>query len=529
LKQAVELASRQSKDPYAPVYGSQVADDLRIIEPVFNPASLAKLPLQNNTLMPCIAAMVTNVHGFGETFDYVGPEGQDKGVEAVKELRYLQQLLAQPNADETFTDLREKVGKDFETIGYAAIEVIRSLNGEIAAFYHIPAHTVRATTTDKEPHVITEYVLRDDKWEEIEVEKHFRRFVQLRDGMAIKDKTFFKEFGDDRVVSSKTGQVQDSASDEDTASEILFFSNYVPGFFYGVPKWVCQLPAILGSWESEIVNLQFFKDNGIPAMAVLVAGGALPDETVSEIRAAFNGRKGLESINRVVVIEAQSVADNSSVIEGAPPAPRLDIKPLAGERQQDGLFQEYDKNNREKIRGSMRIPANFLGLGHEYTYASAAASAMVAESQVFGPERNKFDRMVNNYLLRRDNKVPRYWRMKSNPVKLVDNDTFVKAMDGFEKSGAMSANRAIELSNSLLGTSTPRIDSPWANLPFGIITKLAEKGMVKIGDNGDIEFTEAAPPPDVTPPAPPSGKEPPNPKDPATAPPQDKKPGGKKK
>ena len=483
LKQAYDISSRHEEDAYASLYNTPLVDSqLTILEPIFNPRQLAKLPLQNNTLGPCIAAMVTNVDGFGFTLEYIGEEGQDESEEAMQEKKRLMSLAKQPNPEESLTDLRGKVRKDLESVGWAGIEVIRGGDGAVVAYYHVPAHTLRQTTQEQVGVPTDVWIERDGELRLETLKRRFRRYVQILEGKTAKDKIWFKEFGDERIIDPATGKADAEGVDfEGGATELIFLGDYTPGQPYPLPKWICQIPSILGSWESELTNLQFFKDNGIPAMAVLVAGGVLSQKTIDDIRAAFTAKRGQASMNRVVVIEAQPHPDYSNAsIEGTAPAPKMELKPLAGERQQDALFGEYDKANQDKVRSAFRLPPIFLGRSDDYTRATAESSLDTAESQVFAPEREKFDTMMNlRILLDADGKPPKFWRFRSNPARISNLDTIVKALDGLEGSGAMTPNQAIMLANELFGKERKPIKEEWGDAPFSVVLELVKSGKIK--------------------------------------------------
>lgn len=482
LARAYDIQTRHEEDVYASIYNTPlVGGDLKIIEPTFNPRQLAKLPLQNNTLGPCIAAMVTNIDGFGYTLTYIGEEGGDEAEAAVNEKRRLASLTKQPNPEESLTDLRSKVRKDIESIGYGCIEIIRGGAGEVVAYFHVPAHTVRLTTQEAVGIMVDCWIERDGKLVQERIKRRFRRYVQILEGKSAENKIFFKEFGDERLIDPATGAVNEGMAFEDGATEMIFLGDYTPGQPYPVPRWLCQLSSVLGSWESELTNLQFFKDNGIPAMAVLVAGGLLSQKTMEDIKTAFTSKRGSASMNRVVVIEAQPHPDfAANTVEGSTPAPKMELKPLGGDRQQDALFGNYDKANQDKVRSSFRLPPIFLGRSDDYTRATAEASLDTAESQVFAPEREKFDTIMNSrILLDADGKPAVYWSFRSNPARIANTDTIVSALEALEASGAMTANEAIALSNELFGKQRKPIEEDWADAPFSIVLELIKSGKMK--------------------------------------------------
>lgn len=483
LKRAYDLSAQHEEDAYSSLYNTPLVDsDLHIIEPIFNPRQLAKLTIQSNMLGPCIAAMVTNIDGFGHSFEYVGPEGTtEESAEAVAEKRRLVSLAKQPNPEESLIDLRSKLRRDIESVGWGCIEVVRGGDGAIVAYYHVPAHTVRQTTQERESVEVDVWIERDGEVRLETLKRRFRRYVQILEGKTANDKVWFKEFGDPRIIDPKTGHANKGTDFSGGATEMLFLGDYTPGQPYPLPRWVPQLASILGSWESELTNLQFFKDNGIPAMAVLIAGGVLSQKTIDDIRNAFTAKRGQASMNRVCVIEAQPHPDYTSAsIEGNAPAPKMELKPLAGERQQDALFGDYDRANQGKVRMAFRLPPMFVGASDDYTRATAESSLDTAESQVFAPERGKFDTTMNLRILQdADGKPPAYWLFRSNPARISNMSVIVDALSGLEDSGAMTPNQAIALSNELFGKERQPIKEEWGDAPFSIVLELIKSGKLK--------------------------------------------------
>lgn len=459
-------------DPFQGVYGAQGDTVNAVIEPHYYPNRLLAIPHENNTLRQCIDAYVTNIEGFGYRLEFIGPEGQEGSSEAEAEKARLEGLLNQPNGEITLTEMRERRRRDQESIGCAYLEVARDKNGEITMIHHLPAHLMRMTKKDEDYTPITRVVNRNGKLATIKTRRRFRRFVQ----MVRNEKVYFKEFGDPRIIDPVTGQVNDALPIEEQATEVFYSGVYAPGHAYGLPRWINQLPAILGSREAEMTNLQFFKDNAIPAMAVLVSGGLLAAESAAMIENHFTKTRGRDSMNRIMVIEARG-DEGAGSIDGKLPSPKLDIKPLMADRASDALFQEYDKNNSGKVRSSFRLPPIFIGYSDDYTRATADASLVMAEGQVFGPERSKVDDEFHQHLLAdSEGRPPQYWRFRSLPARLVASDAIVDALNVLDSMGAMTPNIAIGITNELFDLNIQTIESEWGNYPFQMVTELMKKG-----------------------------------------------------
>lgn len=465
--------SEQIVDPFKGKYASSfaVTGSQNVLAVPYNPYTLIRFPQENNVLRQCIDAMVINIEAMGHRLEYVGPEGESDSEASTAEKARLEALLLQPNGEYGLLELRERRRRDIETVGYGYIEVCRGdYSRKISSYYHVPAETVRMTAADAEDTPVPVFLFREGKWVQQVIKRRFRRYVQEVGGQRV----YFKEFGDPRTISAANGQVYDGADRSQAATELLYTGLYTPGSPYGTPRYVNQLPSILGSREAEMTNLQFFKDNTIPAMAVLVSGGQLTSEAMNEIEEHISAVQGRQSVHRVLILEAEST---DSAPGTNPQAPKLELKPLTGERQNDALFLEYDKSNQQKIRSSFRLSPLLLGMSEDVTYAIAEASLVVGEAQVFGPERNKTDDLFNNQILSdEEGRPPTFWRMRSLPPRISDPTTTINALTALNNVGALTPNVAIGIANELFDLSIKMIEDDWGNYPFSAVTALISAG-----------------------------------------------------
>lgn len=489
------LTVSQTADPYAPYYCQmQPGGERQILEPEYNFLDLLVLPEMNSTLRPCIDAMVVNTALTGYSLEYIGPENKQDKERAQEEKQRILGLMEFPNGDEPYIHLREKLAKEYETIGWSIMEVVRDTEGEVSSFHYIPAHSIRITTQDKEFTVVTSWRLVGGKYKSFTYRKRFRRYVQVING---NQKIFFKEFGDPRPILMENGDVAPSGTPvSELANELVINGIFVPGHIYPQPRYLPQIPAILGSREAELTNLHFFKDNAIPAMAILVSGGYLTEETVKSLRERWGKDKGRRMMNKVLIIEAQVDEETRELSDGPPDAPKLDFKPLAQERQQDAQFLEYDKTNANKIRSSFRLPPIFIGLTEDYTRATATASLELAENQVFVPERIKFDSIFNTTILTtKGGKPPEFWRMRTNATKVVGATTLSETLTRLEKIGAITPNVAIELTKQMLNMDIEKIAGDWGDMPFEFTKTLLKNGNMDLEGNFLKESLKTKPEP----------------------------------
>jgi len=433
-------------------------------EPPYNPKALGALLDRSNMLRQCIDAYVANIEATGHTLIYIGPEGQEESEASLSEKSRVEALLEQPNGDYGLKELRKRNRVDYESIGWYGTEIIRDDTDEIVAYYNLPAHTLRYTQRDTLGTDVKEVVTRRGKELTITRSKRFRRIVQDIGGK----KTYFKEFGDPRSIDPKSGKVSNDLELADQATEVLMVSQYRSGYTYGVPRYIHQLPSILGSREAELTNLQFFKDNAIPALAVLISGGSATRQTIEEVEDYFREGRGREAMNRVLFLEAtgdERAADDS----GKMPPPKMEIKPLSAERQNDATFAEYDKANMRKTRSAFRLNPMFTGESDDMTHATASSSLVMTEAQVFGPERNEVDDTYHLKILSDPKgRPPQFWKMRSNPPRIVNPKDVIESLSEFEATGAMTPNIAIAVANEAFGLEVERITEPWGDLPFSI-------------------------------------------------------------
>ena len=471
------VSQKMSTDPFDSYYGDG------IIEPPYNLDWLARLPEHSNILGQCIEAMETNIDGFGFTLEpaFEFSEG-DKVAEA--ERKTLLHFFEFCNAELPYSQLRRRVRRDLEVLGNGYWEVIRDGKGDIVWLEHIEGHTMRLTQLDTEYTPVT-YMIRDDDSNELQAypsRKRFRRYVQIRDGKRV----YFKEFGDPRLINARTGQVDENA--DIPATEIIHFKLYCPYSPYGVPRWIGNWLAVEGSRQAEEVNYEYFENNTVPPMALLVSGTTLNDDVVSRIEDFINDEmKGRKSFNKMLIIEATPENDGPVVKAGIP---IVRFQNLSDAQQKDSLFDNYDKTNREKIRSSFRLPPIFVGLTSDYTRATARESREVAEEQVFGPERADHDFVINRLLF--PAMGVRYWVYKSLPPKVNDFEVMSGVLDTFSRCG-LTVGEAREEISRLLNHPLSEIDekSDWLDLPLSVYLAKLQKGELDIEKSASQENARA--------------------------------------
>lgn len=101
-------------------------------------------------------------------------------------------------------------------------------------------------------------------------------------------------------------------------------------------------------------------------------------------------------------------------------------------------------------------------------------SRIIAEEQVFEPERNAEDEKYNNTIMQElDSK---YWAFKSGRPPLVTGEGLMKGFDSMANAGVLTINQALGVANQAMGLDFEEIEEEWADYPVGIVNRLLDRG-----------------------------------------------------
>ena len=439
------------EDDFKDMYGSEGDTQNKVvIQPPFNPLDLERIVKHNNTLEPCIEAMKTNIDGTGfelirSAEDKNKDEDDSDSPKEDKDLHILKSFFAEPWPGKSFTTIRRDLRQDIETVGYGFLEVIRNPKGQIMFLRHVPAKTMRLMKLDA-GRTVTREVNRGGVKRSVKINLRFRRFVQKVGGSVV----YFKEFQADPDLDKKTGDWAKEGTAlgfAKKATEIIYFVlNKDITTPYGVPRWIAQTPSIMGSRKAEENNLSFFSSGGIPPFILIVQGGILAQETKDALESALSSSSVTKQ--RGLVIEAHSsdgsIDDKSNV--------KVQVERFGGEKQKDSQFEVYDNKCEIRIRGSFRLPPIFVGRTGEYNFASAFASYMVGEAQIFKPERDEFDEIITLRLipeiLGKDNEA---YQFRSLPIVVNDAKEKILAVKTASDKKAISNKELVRNLNEISG------------------------------------------------------------------------------
>ena len=479
------------------------------IEPPYNPRTLCELFEASSTLRPNVDAMAANVDGNGHHLEPLVDPDSDDVVDHVAEAIYVERLAARDRGmvvpdviptveeaterlqevedamrlerfkveqffesctiEESFVALRKKLRQDLEVTGNAYWEVLRDARGQVCQFSHLQSHTMRLLPQGREfvevkvpvrvaPLTMGTEVLR----------RRFRRFVQVVEQQKV---VFFKEFGDPRAVSAKTGKVYKTELElkreepgSPIATEVLHFRIYSSTTPYGIPRWIGNLLNVMGSRSADEVNFLYFDNKGVPPLALLVSGGRVSEDSVDKLRDFIDNEiKGKRNFHKILVIEAEPTGGDSPDGLGSGRM-KLELKPLTQAQQSDALFLKYDERNHDKIGMSWRLPRLIRGDVRDFNRATADAALEFAEAQVFGPERVDFDFQMMRVVFA--SLGIRYWRYRSNAVQVHDPRVIADIIAKLTSANVLVPNDSRQLAGELVfNRPLAKIDADWTGQP----------------------------------------------------------------
>jgi PBSX family phage portal protein len=465
---------REDKDPFIDYYGAYEA----IIQPDMIPSSLYSTYESSDVLQACVKAMQKNVDGFGYELVFKGNDLTERdSSEAQRQKMLLENFFDQVNEDQSFQSVRVLAREDYEVVGYSAIEMVRRPKTNLLTFaYYNPVTDTRMCYLDTDPVNVKTIIIRDGNPTAFNIKKKFRRYVQVN--QSDNKLKWFKTFGDTRPMDALTGEyltTKGGGKSTELATELLWIKNNFGGKAYGVPRWIGALTEVAGRSTAQYVNFDLFDNQGIPPMLIIVENGSLTDDSRAELQDLIQSFRSADNFNRTGLLEAVpeiTGLDNDSNV-------KIRIENMISNRNQDLMFKGYMENSYDVIRQAFRLPALYLGGIGVYSYSSAFTAQMLAEQQIFIPERTSFDEVINRTVVWGEFECF-LWEYKSKGPQTVGTNDIINAMKSFGSMGATSINNGIDMLNNLMGTQISKINAVWADYPYAIVGKLLDQGRLVI-------------------------------------------------
>lgn len=370
--------------------------------------------------------------------------------------------------------LRGRTRQDIEVFGYGYWEVLRNGLNEMAHLNYVEGRTVRLMPADRE---VTEVQM----WQRISsleatkvtVKKRFRNYVQLYEATSRRF-VYYKEFGDPRVTSSRTGRKYQTPEELEAtepgtpqATELIAFKINSVRSVYGAPRWVGALLAVLGTRQSEEVNFLYFENRSIPPMAIIVTGGRLVKESAKKLEDHIATQiKGKRNFHKLLVIEGEPSSSQDMSVGPNNGKMKITLQPLTDAQQKDALFQGYDERNADKVGQAFRLPRLLRGDVRDFNRSTAEASVDFAEIQVFGPIRQQFDWLMNTIVL--PELGAKYHTFRSNAPTVRDPDALSDIIYKLVTASVLTPEEARALARGCFNEELPKIKAAWTQQPIAL-------------------------------------------------------------
>lgn len=478
----------------------------RVIEPPFDMLTLSMLPEHCGELGQCIEAMEVNCETTGHRYVSrlrMRPSGAIEGstalaseaeAERVKLVNFFTYAT-----NESWNQFRRRLRRDMEATGNAYIEVVRSQDGEIQSFTHIPSYQMRLGILEDEDQLASRKVLelQVDGSVKVVIRKEWRRFRpyvqcrsvfhgQLRMSAGLKLR-WFKEYGDPRPMDRDTGEIKAEGESlpegRRGATEIIHLRLYSCRSPYGLPRYIGNLLSIFGDRAAEEVNYITFRCNNIPSMFLLVSNGQLTQGTLDRLNSfAESHIQGNDNMSKFVVVEGEPF-DTETGEDGG--QVKIEAKPLTNVQRTDEMFTNYRAANADRIRRAFRLPPIFMGVSNDYSYSTIQAARSLGDEQVFSPERSVIDDVINRFIFPEMGIV--YHSFKSNTPNTTDNVALVKIVAAAEKTGGMTPRIARSALEEILGMDLPPFPAEFpADMPFSLTMAEAVKNKADPSEPGQV-------------------------------------------
>ena len=357
-----------------------------VIEPPYNPVTLAKVYEVSSANYAAINAKVANIVGLGYKLDYTlktkqkleSMNDQDKVAKVRRKLEGAKQevldWLDTRNDTDTFTSTLTKVYLDLESTGNGYIEIGRKTTGEIGYIGHIPSATMRVRR------------LRDG-------------YVQVVGG----NFAYFKNFHNQEELSVPFGS-------DPRPNEIIHIYNYTPtNTYYGIPAIVSAQNAMAGNEFASKFNLEYFENKATPRYIFWVKGAKLSRDAEAKLFEFFQNNLRGQSHRTLVV-----------PLPGDEAGSKVDVKMEAVENGvQEGSFDKYRKSNLQEILMAHRVPMSKIGSAEGISLAAAKDADKTFKEQVTRPAQDVLQKKIQGIISEKTD----LFKLVFNELTLTDEDT----------------------------------------------------------------------------------------------------------
>lgn len=370
-----------------------------------------------------------------------------------------------------FRGILERAAMDYEAIGWAGLEVIRSQDGIVRKLEHIPAQRLR-------------------------VLKGFSGFCEITsDGDNPNYGRFYQKFGQKFMVKVDGALVPFDASKHEglrlvpnfvkftdgqptqnfneSANEVLYIPKHHSNtIYYGYSDIIPALGCILANVYIRDYILQFFEHNTIPRYAVIIKGAKIDEEFRKSITEYFSTHvKG--AAHKTLILTLQGMAHKDVTIEFE----KLDTD------QKEADFLLTRKANNELMMTSMGTSPAILGVADNSELGSGKglSQAEIYKDRIVDPcQRHWADKL--NLLFRRGIGIKNAV-LKFDPLDIRDMLLEMQYITGLQDRGDVTVNEV----RKFTGMGEPLEGGDHA---FRVVK---ESSLVRIADIGKIPMLGQVP------------------------------------
>jgi len=415
-------------------------DEHRCVTPPVDPQVLAQLYSRNVAHKACVDAKAVNTVGLGWKFDpKPGTDPADTGVqELAGELEGWLDLLARRDG-ESFSDLLLSAKKDEEAVGWGAIEISRNGRGQADGLYHVHAFTLRR---------------RKD-----------------RDGWVQKvagDYVYFRNY---RRAAADT----ESPERFEGTNELLIVGETAPDSpFYPLPDHVPALGDIAGDEAAQAYQLQFFRNNAVPRLAIVVEGGKL-DEDVKDYLLAYM-REGIRGdAHKTLLLESST---NDQV--------KIHIEKLTVGTSEEADFMAYRRFVVGQVIMSHRVSPSKVTLVEDANRANSRDQDKTFKEQVCKPDQERWEKRIQ-WLLEDEFGPDLPLQFRFEEMDLADEEQIARTRTHYM--GALTNNEVrafIDHGDAGMDPDTGAVTDPdleeWGRQPFEAPTPALPGAQEGLGD-----------------------------------------------
>lgn len=329
------------------------------------------------------------------------------------------------NKEDEFTEVLQKVWRDYEVTGNGYIEVGRKKDGSIGYIGHIPSQTLRTRRK------------RDG-------------YVQIS-GSKVQ---FFAMFGAGFDDDDKRIPIPNPLGGG-TPNEIIRIMKYNPvSGYYGVPDIIPALNAVAGNEFAARFNLDYFENKAIPRHVIILKGAKLGAKAETDVLSFFETALKGQNHRSLYIPLPGDTAEN-----------KVELKIEAIEAGiQDASFTNYRRANLSDILMAHRVPITKISVSEGASLSVAKDADKTFKEQVCGPEQDVFEQKINRLF----SELTDAFDFELNEMTLTDENTQSQIDERRRKTGTETANE------QRIRRGMPAIEGGDELFDMNAATKLAE-------------------------------------------------------